>query len=257
MRIWPETDRNRRYGQVAIMIVLAAAAIGFFAGIRDGVPRSSWESRAAQASPPSIDGNVMPATGYLDLRHESLGANADYASSLSDLTVDAEAVTAVSERRSRNEALEQRSDRRAYSGAPPTIPHDVEQLASDACLACHDLGVAIDGKSADGMPHPYLTNCQQCHVAASPMWEPRMEVASTFRGLAEPSQGARAWEGAPPTVPHATWMRDNCSSCHGIHGKEGLRTSHPERRSCLQCHAPSADLDRVDIGPAHFLGDLE
>jgi cytochrome c-type protein NapB len=39
-------------------------------------------------------------------------------------------------------------------------------------------------------------------------------------------------------------MRDDCMSCHGPQGLFGLRTPHPDRQSCLQCHVPNAELDQ-------------
>jgi hypothetical protein len=39
-------------------------------------------------------------------------------------------------------------------------------------------------------------------------------------------------------------MREACASCHGPSGKRGLRSTHPVRASCQQCHARSAALDQ-------------
>jgi len=39
-------------------------------------------------------------------------------------------------------------------------------------------------------------------------------------------------------------MREDCMSCHGPQGLFGLRTPHPDRPSCLQCHVPNAELDQ-------------
>jgi cytochrome c-type protein NapB len=33
-------------------------------------------------------------------------------------------------------------------------------------------------------------------------------------------------------------------SCHGPNGLFGLRTPHPDRQSCFQCHVPEAGLDQ-------------
>jgi hypothetical protein len=57
----------------------------------------------------------------------------------------------------------------------------------------------------------------------------------------------RAYDGAPPTIPHHTWMRENCTSCHGLVTRPGTRTTHPWLTNCTQCHAPSAALDRVEF----------
>ncbi|MBK6532709.1 MAG: hypothetical protein IPF99_24875 [Deltaproteobacteria bacterium] len=38
-------------------------------------------------------------------------------------------------------------------------------------------------------------------------------------------------------------MRGRCESCHGVLS-QGIRSTHPWRESCTQCHAPSAALDQ-------------
>jgi nitrate reductase cytochrome c-type subunit len=49
---------------------------------------------------------------------------------------------------------------RAYQGAPPLIPHDVE-ARKGACLTCHESGLA----DAPIVPHPTRSfSCLQCHV---------------------------------------------------------------------------------------------
>jgi nitrate reductase cytochrome c-type subunit len=49
---------------------------------------------------------------------------------------------------------------RAYQGAPPLIPHDVE-ARKGACLTCHESGLA----EAPIVPHPTRSfSCLQCHV---------------------------------------------------------------------------------------------
>ena len=53
--------------------------------------------------------------------------------------------------------------------------------------------------------------------------------------------GLRLHDRAPPTIPHKTFMRENCVACHaGPAAREEIRTSHPERRRCRQCHVPVA-----------------
>jgi cytochrome c-type protein NapB len=53
-------------------------------------------------------------------------------------------------------------------------------------------------------------------------------------------------------VPHTTFMRESCLSCHGPTGADPIRTTHAWRTNCLQCHAPSAVLDQLGFehGPA-------
>jgi len=66
-----------------------------------------------------------------------------------------------------------------------------------------------------------------------------------FTGKPQPGYGQRAYTGAPPAIPHSTWMRQTCLSCHGPDGTSAFRTSHAERQNCLQCHAVNASADQM------------
>jgi cytochrome c-type protein NapB len=63
---------------------------------------------------------------------------------------------------------------RAWAGAPPTIPHDLDSRRN--CLGCHD---ALGG-SPIATPHADRVNCPQCHVAQRPGVAPWR--ANTFAG---------------------------------------------------------------------------
>lgn len=124
---------------------------------------------------------------------------------------------------------------REYDGAPPAIPHAVAALGRQDCLSCHREGMDL-GKDgiAPQAPHPERVNCQQCHVEqAEGKW---VFVANAFDGLRHPAAGTRAYAGAPPTVPHPSNGRENCIGCHGARGGSPIRTPHPDRVNCLQCH---------------------
>lgn len=131
---------------------------------------------------------------------------------------------------------------RAYDGAPPTIPHDAQ---AGACATCHDAdGTAIDGIGvAPASPHGdavadgAFRRCRQCHV---PQGTGAAFVTSRFVGLAQgPWRGSRATPGAPPRIPHTLQLRGECLACHGGPGARAeVRTSHPERIRCRQCHVP-------------------
>ncbi|MDJ0762694.1 MAG: nitrate reductase cytochrome c-type subunit [Myxococcota bacterium] len=130
------------------------------------------------------------------------------------------------------------ADGRAYSGAPPTIPHQVEQLGRGECLQCHLKGDAVDkeGRQAKRTPHPELEHCQQCHVAqrANDIFRKNEFKGSTYR------IGLRSQPEGPWLIPHPLTMRENCLGCHGDpQAPEQLRTDHPEREHCLQCHIPA------------------
>ena len=143
----------------------------------------------------------------------------------------------------RRSALAGRSQRRAFDCAPPTIPHGVDEKSASACLACHAKGAEVNGKVARVMSHSLRPNCTQCHIPTVQRWQHEAAPAvNSFAGLSSSGEGSRAWEGAPPTIPHGVWMREDCHSCHGIAGAPGLRTTHPERTSCLQCHASPLEL---------------
>ena len=130
---------------------------------------------------------------------------------------------------------------RAFFGAPPPIRH-VGIVASERttdCLQCHakENRVHLRQQAIAPVPHAEFSQCTQCHVQAKPDVEP-FRGLNTFIGLDLPGKGSRAHPHAPPTVPHKTFMRENCNSCHGPTGLWRIKTPHPFRTVCLQCHAP-------------------
>lgn len=132
-----------------------------------------------------------------------------------------------------------RAERRAYDGAPPIIPHEVY----GDCTSCHDLeGVSVPGVGfAPPSPHEGTrglndeSRCRQCHV--NRLTDDRF-IDSVFVPLRQDlRRGRRASAIAPPVIPHATFMRGNCLACHsGPAAREEIRTPHPERVRCRQCH---------------------
>lgn len=146
--------------------------------------------------------------------------------------------------------------RRAYAGAPPAIPHkllDGATFGGKACNQCH-----LDGGWAEQFqaytpvtPHPEYANCLQCHVESEHKGTFR---ASGFTGAAPPPVKQAALVGAPPLIPHGLHMRTNCVACHaGPAAVPELRTTHPERANCRQCHVtadehPVAEFQRPGVG---------
>jgi nitrate reductase (cytochrome), electron transfer subunit len=232
-----------RSWQVALAAAFTVAGIGYLTGTR---PPPLPERPTLEAWPTETD--VAPT--YAGLREVKRGANADqYASGLASLRGELpgpfEPVAQTEEDRRR--ALESRRAHRAYEGAPPTIPHAIDHQALPACLACHSQGLVIAGKVAPRMSHEAYASCTQCHVVEAdprPLQVAVPVLANTFVGLASWGPGERAWPGAPPTMPHPSHMRTECTSCHGTGGRVGLRSTHPYRQSCTQCHPPSAVLDQ-------------
>lgn len=131
---------------------------------------------------------------------------------------------------------------RAFLGAPPPMPHT---FAGDRdgryCFECHAHVARVEKRQSAiaPVPHAEFSQCQQCHVsgvnkALAPFRE------NTFVGLDLPGRGTRAHAYAPPTIPHKTFMRENCVSCHGPAGKQRIASPHPWRSQCQQCHVPDA-----------------
>jgi len=137
---------------------------------------------------------------------------------------------------------------RAFFGAPPVIVHRGilnSERATD-CLQCHakENRVALRQQAISPLPHAEFSQCTQCHVRAAPEVAP-FRQGNTFTGLDLPGKGSRAHPLAPPTIPHKTFMRDNCLSCHGPTGQWRIKTPHPFRTQCRQCHAAEADQDHT------------
>jgi nitrate reductase (cytochrome), electron transfer subunit len=129
---------------------------------------------------------------------------------------------------------------RAYYGAPPYIPHAVDDemnMGADNCLKCHENGGWVPKFEAYTpiVPHPEKINCRQCHVANN---TDDLFKVNSFSGAIAPTLGLTALPGSPPAIPHALFLRENCLSCHaGPSAPPEIRVTHPERANCRQCHA--------------------
>lgn len=256
------TGLSGRGSWVWFAVAVTVAGVGFFSAASpdpERLPRVTAEAAARQMTPAGLvaAAPVGVAPSYTELRDLRRGDNgAMYSGATAALVgAAADAFTVLTKTPADwTGALVQRATRRAYAGAPPTIPHPIAQLATNACLACHEAGAIIGGRVAPRMAHDHYQACTQCHV---PSVDPRPWNGPTpgasgsgalalndFSGLDTFGRGTRAQPGAPPTVPHPTKMRARCDTCHGPKGLLGLRTPHPYRQSCSQCHLPSAVLDQ-------------
>lgn len=143
----------------------------------------------------------------------------------------------------KDETVKQRSltefySLRAFSGAPPVIPHEIiesESLTGSTCIGCHEYGGFTPKFAAYApiVPHPNKPNCRQCH-------NPRNQNDLFKRSEWVKYPGNRGFAhlpGSPLVIPHSLQMRENCLSCHsGPAAVSEIRTTHPERINCLQCH---------------------
>jgi cytochrome c-type protein NapB len=241
-----EREHLGRLLAVALLTVVAAAVVGYFTGTRDSAYRSA-EPAASAGRSPAESSDVPPAPTYPAVAgqvRQPSGAKAN----LRDLAappVQAAEEAALSGGPLTTRALRKRAANRAYQAAPPLIPHAVSPRAGANCATCHEKGIQVGEERAPKPSHEPYSNCTQCHIATSAptglasLDDDGEPVFNRFEGLPE-SQGERAWAGAPPVIPHSLHLREDCLKCHGESGTPGIRTSHPERTNCNQCHARQA-----------------
>jgi len=251
----------RKGAWIAGAVLLTASISGFFMGLRQTSSQISMTRPVSLAVPEperttglaSGGGDVPVAVSYSQQDWLRDGPNKDWKNRLTSLVppaAPAVGLTNVTEAE-RNLSLHERQGRRAFEGAPPVVPHSIPQDSSAVCLACHGAGLAVKDKVASRISHTRYQSCTQCHVSAAGLGVPLREnslliplAENDFVPVPAPSKGARAWPTAPPSIPHSTLMRNDCLSCHGPGGLFGLRTPHPDRQSCLQCHPADAQLDQ-------------
>ncbi len=232
--------------RMLVMGALVTSVVGVLIAFAAASHRES-AARLGRAPEPARAPDQAPA--YADLRVQRRGPNADlYAAPVRALRdgLPHPAAARPPSDEERRAALAARAERRAYDGAPPTIPHAVTERLLD-CSGCHAEGAVVGGVTAPMRSHGPLPSCVQCHVPGESPLPARgggSLANNDFAGAFESGGGTVAWQGAPPTIPHSTHMRSECGSCHGAAGPVGLRTPHPHQVSCTQCHAPSAALDQ-------------
>ncbi len=241
-------DRKSDAALLFAFVVVSVAVAGYFTGLQSPMKASASNSQLLadrEARSPGMETGVVPATHYREMsdvtkqQHPSaqLARLKSHADPLAEISIDLQ---------QKLTALQQRETNRAFNGAPPTIPHPIDQRSDAACAACHSKGIVTKSLRVPRMSHQFLANCTQCHVESNPS---HMAAAvfreNDFAGLEAPTAGPRAFAGAPPQIPHSTWMRSDCLSCHGTASRFGIRTTHPWRHNCQQCHAPSATMDHT------------
>lgn len=248
----PPTSTNSfvlgRYFSLFIVITLSITLVGFLRGIMEPPPLAS----AVATTSPQLYHEFPAAVRYAEMPESRQQAFAGEHSHLNDLRMikpgPFDPVVRTDEMKLNS--LVDRAKVRAYDSAPPVIPHGIDQMKTAQCIACHGQGLLVGDRIATKVSHPHFTNCTQCHVEqnrSQTPWATDILAENSFEGVSRAGPGARAWPGAPPTIPHTTWMRQDCTSCHGLIARPGIRTTHPWLTNCTQCHAPSAQLDQVDF----------
>lgn len=152
---------------------------------------------------------------------------------------------------------------RGYEGAPPRIPHSLsaDEFRTDACRTCHERGGYSVRFSAyvPLTPHPDRGICLQCHVGVDAVMgttdpgadpnsrcplchgpsggPPRADATLTWPTTIWPTLSQKTPDRSPPPIPHDLPFRENCLTCHaGPAAVAEIRTAHPERANCRQCH---------------------
>lgn len=243
--------RNRKSNATTLLafVVTSIAIAGYFTGLQAPMKVTANKSRPDHhprtASPRTAEVGVVPATHYSEMASMTVARRPRTQLTILRSLVDPLAEIQI-DPNEKLAALQQRELNRAYNGAPPTIPHAIDQQSDASCVACHKEGALTKSLRIPRMSHAFLTNCTQCHVESNPGHMPAAVFRDNeFAGLPAPTAGPRAFIGVPPQVPHSTWMRSDCMSCHGYKGQRGIRTTHPWRSSCQQCHTPSATMEQT------------
>lgn len=248
----PRTPRSRRALLLLLSSALGVALVGFLTGTQ-----SAPEPQGYRPLPEKARHALALAPRHRDIEHTRYARRAEaQQAALAHMQAPPRAATdeiAIDPKRYAEDVAARRAAR-AYDGAPPTIPHSVDQRGAPACLACHAEGMRVPGtpsdKIAKPMSHPLYASCLQCHATrdgplpAEALLPHSVSEDSTFTGLDSAGRGMRAYPGAPPQMPHRSFMRERCASCHGVWAT-GLASTHPWRQSCTQCHTPAADADQV------------
>jgi cytochrome c-type protein NapB len=256
----PPPTSGARGLNLFLAVAGAVAVVGFFTGTGT-TPRASGYREAVAASTQSFPRaprqRDMEATRYAEryaAEARALEAMALPPRSLTDsVTLDPVAY---------QREVAERAAGRSYDGAPPTVPHAVDGFGVPACLSCHESGLAVESKVAPPMSHGVLSNCLQCHTTRASglpfqaSLPSGVSEANSFVGLASPGHGPRAWPVAPPQIPHRSFMRERCTSCHGV-WSTGISSSHVSRQSCTQCHTPAAEADQAPSSFPHAVVSLD
>lgn len=249
-----------KFAYLATFAVISIAVAGYFIGLqapmnpalkraqRDDTDSHEVDSHSADAAV-EAGNRVVPATHYAYIGDINRSSAKTWATHLSELNPVVERFAVFEIKPGQKEfALAARAGNRAFNGAPPTIPHPVDQTSTQSCLACHGEGALTATLRIPKMSHALLANCTQCHIENSPQhMAPELFRENSFVGLAAPTGGSTAYAGAPPMIPHSTWMRSDCMSCHGFSGLQGIRTTHPWRNNCQQCHGSSSALEQSEL----------
>ncbi len=257
----PHRARSIKATTIVVSIVFTLSVSGFFMGMRQTVSETGRVVTSIEVHEDSLPEHqdVHVAVDYRDISQFGFGPNAHFKSRLRTLNSQIGSEAYPHPRFVSEAALRaKRMVRRAYDGAPPIAPHPIAQGSAASCLTCHSEATRIGDVIAPAISHPTYTSCTQCHVSEKGLgsrWnttEFDLHTGNRFEGDHSKKSAEQAYPDAPLTIPHSIHMRQNCMSCHGELGTSPIRTSHPERQSCTQCHVPSSSIDKRNFSESPF-----
>ncbi len=256
----PGKSKSVKATTILVAVVFTASVSGFFMGLRQTVRETTLAEQSTHHDHEDEQhSSVQAAVDYSQIAKAGFGPNSNFKSHLSSLRSNpVENLQTHPLFVSTDQLREKRESRRAYDGAPPIVPHPIAQDNAATCLQCHAQATRIDDVVAPAISHPAYTSCTQCHVSAEghgSRWNTSdfdLHTGNQFTGNQAPAVKDQAYDDAPMTIPHTLHMRQNCMSCHGELGTSPIRTSHPERQSCTQCHVPSGQIDKSNFAESPF-----
>ncbi len=211
------------------VIGMSLAFVGYLAGLleKDYVESQSHSEQKLTTA------DAVIAVNYLEQPRSTMSPNLDWNQGLDPsahpLAPASQSISSGDSKKSEN--------LRAYTGAPPVIPHPVDAISVSSCLACHEKGMSLGDLSAPAIPHEPFASCTQCHAPPAEAFLVSEQLPqSEFKGLKENRNIPKNNSKGAPIIPHTTLMRDNCLACHGASGKQPMKPTHRKETVCQRCH---------------------
>lgn len=250
--------------QSPILAILAwfALVLAMQACALQAPPQGPASEEGEEAANEGLD--ALDAVTYSEMRLTPRGVSSGLERDLEPMREESASDKIFFEGSPLNIDLARRARLRAFEGAPPVIPHFVEQNSAPECLACHGARLQFRGRAARPICHDEHTNCTACHVMSSGPAPSRGDlgpdpraVGNSFVGMRHQVQGAVVTL-EPPRIAHRTAMRERCAACHGQNGPgaghhpvdfelkrevpKSFTLSADGRLTCRTCHQASEQL---------------
>ena len=149
-------------------VVISITVVGYFTGLQAPMQTSAvipgLLPLAADHTKP-LAADTITATHYAEMHEATRHRTTAYRTSLTDLksNVDPFAELKISAE-DKTSALQRRDARRAFNGAPPTIPHAVSETSTAACIVCHG-----EGAKTETLRIPLSAMWRIIHVTCKPL----------------------------------------------------------------------------------------